>query len=193
MLEANKKKGKKKAISAKQTAKKKSDNDEDDGNPYGIGMCQVHHCVSEEALTNVQEALANLAQGNSDFAFLKECFLLDTGSSMPATIQNEDLVYNIRASNSPAVMTTNAGTRTMDKDATIPGLGDVKFDPELTANVLGFHFMRSKFKVEYDHNKNEFIVHATSGPMAFKEQKGCLLYTSPSPRDLSTSRMPSSA
>ena len=25
------------------------------------------------------------------------------------------------------------------------------------------------------------------------EQKGCLLYTSPSPRDLSTSRMPSSA
>ena len=26
-----------------------------------------------------------------------------------------------------------------------------------------------------------------------KEYKGCLLYTSPSPRDLSTSRMPSSA
>ena len=28
---------------------------------------------------------------------------------------------------------------------------------------------------------------------AVKELKGCLLYTSPSPRDLSTSRMPSSA
>ena len=27
----------------------------------------------------------------------------------------------------------------------------------------------------------------------FKEAKDCLLYTSPSPRDLSTSRMPSSA
>ena len=57
-------------------------------------------------------------------------------------------------------MTTNAGTRTMNQDATIPGLGDVKFDPELTANVLGFNFMRSKFEVEYDHKKDEFIVHA---------------------------------
>ena len=28
---------------------------------------------------------------------------------------------------------------------------------------------------------------------SFKEAKDCLLYTSPSPRDLSTSRMPSSA
>ena len=28
---------------------------------------------------------------------------------------------------------------------------------------------------------------------AVAEEKGCLLYTSPSPRDLSTSRMPSSA
>ena len=30
-------------------------------------------------------------------------------------------------------------------------------------------------------------------PLHFEEFKSCLLYTSPSPRDLSTSRMPSSA
>ena len=30
-------------------------------------------------------------------------------------------------------------------------------------------------------------------PKYFYDEKGCLLYTSPSPRDLSTSRMPSSA
>ena len=36
---------------------------------------------------------------------------------------------------------------------------------------------------------------AASAELAFKEasDSGCLLYTSPSPRDLSTSRMPSSA
>ena len=31
------------------------------------------------------------------------------------------------------------------------------------------------------------------GMAVYDKQKGCLLYTSPSPRDLSTSRMPSSA
>ena len=31
------------------------------------------------------------------------------------------------------------------------------------------------------------------GLMALRKEFGCLLYTSPSPRDLSTSRMPSSA
>ena len=33
----------------------------------------------------------------------------------------------------------------------------------------------------------------TGGRMAVVDQLACLLYTSPSPRDLSTSRMPSSA
>ena len=38
------------------------------------------------------------------------------------------------------------------------------------------------------------LVHGTTvGTNALLERKGCLLYTSPSPRDLSTSRMPSSA
>ena len=37
------------------------------------------------------------------------------------------------------------------------------------------------------------IVHALTGPVSIKGAKACLLYTSPSPRDLSTSRMPSSA
>ena len=31
------------------------------------------------------------------------------------------------------------------------------------------------------------------GPFIYGARNGCLLYTSPSPRDLSTSRMPSSA
>ena len=39
---------------------------------------------------------------------------------------------------------------------------------------------------------NEACVFFTGAPLA-KTTLGCLLYTSPSPRDLSTSRMPSSA
>ena len=36
-------------------------------------------------------------------------------------------------------------------------------------------------------------MYAHTSPMSVERWKGCLLYTSPSPRDLSTSRMPSSA
>ena len=39
---------------------------------------------------------------------------------------------------------------------------------------------------------NELMVYENS-PLDMKEDNACLLYTSPSPRDLSTSRMPSSA
>ena len=74
-------------------------------------------------------------------------FLLDTGLSMAATIQNENLVTNIRPSaTNPTTMTTNAGTRTMTKDATIPGLGDVKFDSEFIVGgkILNFTFFGHK-------------------------------------------------
>ena len=39
----------------------------------------------------------------------------------------------------------------------------------------------------------ENIQHCADGPISIDLIEGCLLYTSPSPRDLSTSRMPSSA
>ena len=42
-------------------------------------------------------------------------------------------------------------------------------------------------------NEKFNIVTAGNGTQALEQVKNCLLYTSPSPRDLSTSRMPSSA
>ena len=44
---------------------------------------------------------------------------------------------------------------------------------------------------ESEHYSDE--QHAQNLHKAFKDARSCLLYTSPSPRDLSTSRMPSSA
>ena len=39
----------------------------------------------------------------------------------------------------------------------------------------------------------EFLARIKAGEATTQDLKACLLYTSPSPRDLSTSRMPSSA
>ena len=74
----DKKKGKKKAVSAKQHAAKAKDDDDEENSAFGIGLCQVHHCATQGSMAaNIADALANLTQGNSDFEFLKECFLLD--------------------------------------------------------------------------------------------------------------------
>ena len=50
-------------------------------------------------------------------------------------------------------------------------------------------------RVVTGHNKDGQSIVSIDGPPACSigEDVGCLLYTSPSPRDLSTSRMPSSA
>ena len=51
-------------------------------------------------------------------------------------------------------------------------------------------FLRENLKVEVERLKSKYT---SVGNLILVNDKGCLLYTSPSPRDLSTSRMPSSA
>ena len=80
-------------------------------------------------------------------------------------------------------MSTNAGTRKLEQDATIPGLGDVKFDPNLSTNVLGFNFLWSVFPVKYDLENNCFNVVTSNGPIQFTEKKGLYVYK-PTPKYL---------
>ena len=83
---------------------------------------------------------------------------------------------------------------------------------DVEKNPLGINFLKSKkVKKYFDENTFLWSSETTPGPVIgnkatlyttskramdlikLEEQKICLLYTSPSPRDLSTSRMPSSA
>ena len=50
----------------------------------------------------------------------------------------------------------------------------------------------SSMKANLDH-ANEIMERWTSKPLLERDKKPCLLYTSPSPRDVEESRMPSSA
>ena len=58
---------------------------------------------------------------------LKDVFMLDTGSTIGATITNPGLVTNIRVSTNPITMATNAGTKVLDTEADIPGFGTAKW------------------------------------------------------------------
>ena len=56
------------------------------------------------------------------FDYLHDKFILDSGSTLRATIKNQDLVINIRKSDDPINMVTNASNKLMDFDGNIPGL-----------------------------------------------------------------------
>jgi hypothetical protein len=56
--------------------------------------------------------------------------LLDTGSTLKATFMNPDLVTDVKVSETPVEMTTNARNKKMIKlEATVPANGQVCFDP----------------------------------------------------------------
>ena len=68
----------------------------------------------------------------------------------------------------------------------------VKYIPKTQTIWCPFDTEESNFVVELSKTHNVIYSHIDYG-QDFYDYQPCLLYTSPSPRDLSTSRMPSSA
>ena len=73
---------------------------------------------------------------------LTKKLMLDSRSTIEATIQNSDFLTNIRTSENPIVMSTNAGYKKMGLNGDLPGIGVVKYDGKQLANILGFSHNR---------------------------------------------------
>ena len=100
---------------------------------------------------------------------LKDVFILDSGSTIPATIMNPDFVINIRTSKNSLGMKTNAGTKQMNLKGTVPGFGTVWFDSEQMANIFGLANMSDKYRITYDNEKEDaFNIHTENGVIKFK-------------------------
>ena len=94
--------------------------------------------------------------------------MLDTGSTIQATIKNKDFLTNIRNSENPIVMATNAGMKRLATDGDMPGIGIAKYDPDQLANILGFSHMAEKQRITYDNEKEDaFFVHTKAGVKKF--------------------------
>ena len=61
--------------------------------------------------------------------------LLDSGSTM-SLFYDKSLVYDVRKSEHPVKLTTNAGSRIVTKQAMVPGFGRVWFDERAIANIF---------------------------------------------------------
>ena len=100
--------------------------------------------------------------------------MLDTGSTIPATVTNPDLVTNIRVSKNPLTMATNAGTKTLSREADIEGFGIAMFDEDQIANIMGFAHLAKQNRIQYDNRypgneeENVFKVHTDAGIVEFR-------------------------
>jgi len=62
---------------------------------------------------------------------------LDSGSTMLGAIKNENLVDNLRVSERPLLMYTNAGNRTSPMEGDLDGFGTVSVNKDYMANTVG--------------------------------------------------------
>ena len=90
---------------------------------------------------------------------MRNKFLLDTGSTICATVMNKNLITNIRASKKPTIMSTNAGSKVLKVDGDVKGFGVAKYDPTHMANIMGFSHMANKYHVTYDSRKELSLIH----------------------------------
>jgi hypothetical protein len=91
-----------------------------------------------------------------------DSILLDSASTIDI-FWNQNLVTDVRAARTMIEMATNAGTRTVVNEATVPNYGVVTFDEEAIANIFSLANMVKKkgYRVTYDSSKEDaFIVHA---------------------------------
>ena len=70
--------------------------------------------------------------------------ILDTGSTIDATICNPDLITNLKAVADTLQMATNAGTKNLNLRGEVPGLGNAWHDPSFMANIFGFSHLIDK-------------------------------------------------
>jgi len=80
----------------------------------------------------------------------KDDIILDTGCSVQALYCNPDLVYNIRPADERLCMVTSTGMTYVNKKATVPGIGEVWYDPDQPTNLLSFGHMTERFEVAHE-------------------------------------------
>ena len=106
-----------------------------------------------------------VAEQTGKFNYLKDVILLDNGSTMKATFCNPDMVTNIRPSEAPARMFTNAGHKQMAIEADVPGMpGSGWLDVSQMANIFGFSHAADNWRITYDNSKEDAFYVYTNGP-----------------------------
>jgi hypothetical protein len=137
-------------------------------------------------LDSEEVGMVNASKANpSKRTILDECIILDSGSNLD-TFKNADLVTNIRMSRRPLIMHTNAGTKRIDLEATVPTYRTVRYDPDQIANIFGLgNVVNRGHQVTYDSEKEDaFLMHTANGIVKFERTAEGLYAYKPSTKYL---------
>ena len=107
----------------------------------------------------------------------KTWVLLDNQSTLHLFC-NQELLKDICEADGSMTVTSNGGTRTTKMKGTLPGFGDVWYDPGAITNILSLSSVQERYRVSYDsHQGNTFNVHLDDGRiMRFKQAMSGLHY-----------------
>lgn len=118
---------------------------------------------------------------------LGDYIILDTGSTIPATFMNPDFVTDIKVSDNPLHMRTNAGSTIVNLEAEVMEFGKAYYDPDQMANILGFGNLTDNVEsIKYDSTKEDafVITHTDKSTTKFTRTKEGLYAYKPSPEFL---------
>jgi hypothetical protein len=112
---------------------------------------------------------------------LRDVFILDTGSTIGATIMNPKMMSNIKPVAKPLIMVTNAGSKKLLKKGDINGFGEAWYDPDQVANIFGFAKLEDQYRITYDSSvEKAFNVHTNDGIVKFERNTDGLYTYRPS-------------
>jgi hypothetical protein len=96
-------------------------------------------------------------------------FGLHVLSFRSSSFMNPKLLSDVKVTNSPLTMITNAGEKKKFFKGKINGFGDAWYDPDQVANIFGFSGLEDQCRITYDSSvEKAFNVHTNDGSVKFK-------------------------
>ena len=104
--------------------------------------------------------------------------LLDNEAQV-SVIKNKSLLKNIRTSKSKLTVSGAVGDKivTTDQIGDFGDFGEVYYHPKVRANILSFSLVRERCLIDYDYDRNVFIVTSKSGGAKYEFHDRQRLYT----------------
>ena len=172
---------------------------EDDGALNGEVMWNTGDTIriTTDDIVGTHDRVSTTYKRLADDAVPGDRLLVDDGKVglVVTDVEGNDVVCTVTEG---GPVSNNKGLSLPGMNVSVPAMSekdiaDLEFALGLGVDMVALSFVRSPADIELVHEVMDRVGRRVPVIAKLEKPEACLLYTSPSPRDLSTSRMPSSA